>query len=81
MSLIIEEYINDTSNEYDKASRLNILRNYISVYGKTPTELEYRHYKQLWYNGSKATVKCNVCGSLVTNGWISKHYNTKKCKT
>ena len=78
--IITEEYINDTSGNSFKESRLEILNNYINAYGKNPTEEEYNEYKVLWYNGRKAKVKCDYCGCIVTNGGLIKHHNTKKCK-
>ena len=80
MSLITEEYINDTSPECWKDNRLNILKHYISYHGKNPTDSDYKLYTREWYS-LRAKVKCSNCEGLLTNGSLTRHYQSKKCKT
>ena len=56
-----------------------VLKQYISIHGKSPTQEEYKSYKTDWYK-QKAKMKCDVCGLIATNGSLTKasHKNSKK---
>ena len=79
MSIITEEYVNDTSPECWKENRLNILKHYTHYHGQNPTDIDYKTYTHEWY-ALRAKVKCCNCECLLTNGSLTRHYKTKKCK-
>ena len=79
MSLITKESFNEIECKNIRKTHEHILNQYVKVYNKNPTDVEYEGYKKQWYV-KKAKVQCSKCLCLVRLDGLPKHRQTMKCQ-